>query len=255
MQSLSTAEKTWARMLARARMTGTSIAAVASMWLPQDAESAYRVQHEVVSLRGETIRGWKVGSKTPTGAIQAAPLPAGDLHATGAVLRRDQFQIAGLELEIGFRLGDDVPMHDGPYDQAELLQAIGSTVATIEVVSTRFSNWPDVDKLAQLADLQNHGALVVSDEIPFNGDFPFLAPTVKFEINGRSMTTARASNPAGDPRRLLPWLAGHCARMGTPLRRGDIITTGSYTGQFFVDKPGTVVGEIKGLLPVIMYFE
>lgn len=252
MDHLQTGEHTLARMLVQARHTGTSIAAVASAWLPKDASSAYRVQHEVIALRGEHIRGWKVGAKTPTGPIQAAPLPAGDIHASGAVLQRGRFTVAGLELEIGFRLGRALPARQGAYALSEVLDAVSSMVATIEVVSTRLANWPEVDKLAQLADLQNHGALVVSDAVAFDAAFPFLAPEVRFEFNGQSLLRSAAGNPAGDPRRLLPWLAEHCALMGSPLQEGDFITTGSYTGMYFADEPGIAVGEIAGLPPVTL---
>ncbi len=51
---------------------------------------------------------------------------------------------------------------------------------------------------------------------------------------------AAGGNPAGDPLRLVTWLANHGAHRGRPLRAGDIVAMGSCTGLRFV-KPS--VGE------------
>jgi 2-keto-4-pentenoate hydratase len=57
----------------------------------------------------------------------------------------------------------------------------------------------------------------------------------------------RWSNPAGDPVRLLAWLANEGARSLGGLRAGQWVTTGSCTGTVMV-APGTVVvAELSGL--------
>lgn len=248
----ATGEHTLARLLSRAQRNGSTIAAVATPWRPPDAASAYRVQHETLALRGERIGGWKVGAKSPAGPVQGAPLPAGALHPSGAVLPRRTSGTCALELEIGFRFGRSLPAGDTAPDADAVLAAVDGVVATIELVSSRLAHWPEVDRLLQLADLQNHGALVVSDAVPYDPGLPFLAPALRFDFDGDSVLKAPAANPAGDPRRLLPWLAGHAAAMGRPLQAGDVVTTGSYTGLFFPDRPGTAVGTIEGLPPVVL---
>ena len=74
--------------------------------------------------------------------------------------------------------------------------------ASIEVVSSRYAEWPRVAPALQLADLQNHGALCVAESVAYDAGFPFMHPTTRFEFNGSSVLVATPRNPAGDPRRL-----------------------------------------------------
>jgi len=117
-------------------------------------------------------------------------------------------------------------------------------------VTSRFSGWPHVDKLWQLADLQNHGALIVGEAVPYDGKFPFLAPAASFTIDGAPLFEGAPANPAGDPRRLLGWLVNHGVSRGLTFEPGTVLTCGSYTGMAFPEKNGVVRGAIDGLPPV-----
>jgi 2-keto-4-pentenoate hydratase len=244
-----------AALLAQAHETGRPIAVIASNLVPEDAASAYRVQREVLALRREAIAGWKLGAKSDTGPIQGAPLPASGVHPTLSTLKYAGFTTIGLELEIGFLFGKTLHPRDQHLDDAAVMRAIRSMVATIEIVSTRFERWPAVDKLAQLADFQNHGALLVSRPIPFDPGFNFLAPRASFQFNGKELIAGAAANPAGDPRRLLPWLVEHCSKSGITIEAGCVVTTGSYSGMYFAEEAGTATGVIEGLPPVVLTLE
>jgi len=239
------------RRLAQARGDHTVIEALPANLAPADADAAYAIQHEILGLSGARTGGWKIGAKSPTGPIQGAPLPAGDLHVSGARLPRRAFTPLGLELEIAFRFARTFEARSDPYSDEEVHAAIGSMAAAIEIVASRYAAWPEVDKLAQLADLQNHGALVVSEWVPYQEHFPFVAPALRFQFEGADIVEERAANPAGDPRRLLPWLVNHCTqRRGIALTPDMVVTTGSYTGMFFPKTAGTASGRIAGLVSV-----
>ena len=132
----------------------------------------------------------------------------------------------------------------------EVLGGVTSMLATIEVVSSRFAQWPRVERLCQLADLQNHGAIACGQAIDYAPAFDCASPQLSFTFNGANIAPAQALNPAGDPRRLLGWLVNHCAARGLSIGAGIVVTTGSYTGLHFPDSPGTAVGEFRGLPPV-----
>jgi 2-keto-4-pentenoate hydratase len=219
---------------------------------PADAGAAYRVQDEIIALRGGNIGGWKVGAKSADGPVQGAPLPADFCVASGARLPRAAFQPLGLELEVAFRFGRTFAPQRTAYTESEVLESISSMLATIEVVASRFARWPEIDKLSQLADLQNHGALVAGEAVPFKRDWPFESPQLGLTFNGASIwKDERGVNPAGDPRRLLTWLVNHCAvNRGIAITPETVITAGSYTGMHFVQEPGVVRGEFAGLPPV-----
>jgi 2-keto-4-pentenoate hydratase len=238
------------RRLADARRDRVTLDTLPPEQIPADASAAYAIQHEILSASGARIGGWKIGAKSASGPIQGAPLPDVDLHADGARLSREGFAPLGLELEIAFRFGRRFEPSTTPYSDDEVKAGIGSIGATIEVVASRYAAWPDIDKLAQLADLQNHGALIVGEFVPYREDFPFVAPPLDFSFDGHDVVETAPANPAGDPRRLLTWLVNHASSRGIAVTPEMVVTAGSYTGMFFPRKAGTASGRIEGLAPV-----
>ena len=104
--------------------------------------------------------------------------------------------------------------------------------------------------MLQLADLQNHGGLILGEVIAYREDFNFLNPPLSFTFEGSNIAKPVPGNPAGDPRRLLLWLLNDCRCRGITLERGTVVTSGSYTGMHFPGSAGRVRGEILGL-PVL----
>ncbi|MEP9324584.1 2-keto-4-pentenoate hydratase [Paraburkholderia phymatum] len=244
------------QQLADARADHTTLASLPPELIPADLSAAYAIQHALLATRGARIGGWKIGAKSADGAIQGAPLPATDLHADGARLPREHYKPLGLELEVAFRFGRSFEPAANAYHEVEVLDAIESMAATIEIVASRYAQWPNVDKLAQLADLQNHGALIVGEFTHYRRDFPFVSPALSFSFEGQDVVKATPSNPCGDPRRLLTWLVNHCTQHHRVAVTPDmIVTTGSYTGMFFPQHAGTARGHIEGLGPVSVTLE
>lgn len=239
-----------ARLLGDARTRGGALDTLPPGLQPASAEAAYDVQAATLRSMQTSPGGWKIGAKSPTGPIQGAPLPAGDVHRVNATLSRGAFVKPGLELEIAFVLGRRFDAYSGPYADETVFDAIATMHAAIEVVASRFRAWPDIDKLAQLADLQNHGALVVGEGVAYDRDYPFVEPSMSFTFEGASVFGGKPANPAGDPRRLLGWLVNHAVSHGFTIQPGTVLTCGSYTGMHFPDGTGVAKGVIDGLPPV-----
>ncbi len=217
---------------------------------PADMAAAYLTQQAIFHLRGIEPGGWKIGSKSHTGPIQGSPLPRDCLFSSGAQFDRAAYAPVGLELEIAFRFNRAFSPRDQAYSDEEVMSGIGEMAAAIEIVSSRFADWPRIEPLTQLADLLNHGALVVGEFVPYEERFDFVHPELEWTLAGSSILPAAAANPAGDPRRLLPWLVNHHTRQGLTLPQDFIITTGSFTGMHFAEGPGALHGQIRGLPPV-----
>jgi 2-keto-4-pentenoate hydratase len=239
-----------ARLLVRAQETRSPLESLRPELVPADAAAAFAVQHRTLALRSQAIGGWKVGAKSLAGPIQGAPLPADRILKSGAVVRCEDYPLLGLELEIAFRFGRVFEPSTEPYADEVVLASVTSMLATIEIVSSRFAQWPDVDKLCQLADLQNHGALACGEAVAYTAAFPFATPSLTFTFDGVDIVKIPVANPAGDPRRLLAWVVNHCTARGIAVDTDVIVTTGSYTGMHFASAPGTIVGQIRGLPPV-----
>ena len=66
--------------------------------------------------------------------------------------------------------------------------------------------------------------------------------------------TVTPVNAAGDPLRLFRWAIDHCCRHRGGLRRGDVITTGTFTGIHFLAGPARVEAEFPGIGTVEIRF-
>jgi len=217
---------------------------------PADSDDAYLAQQAFLRRSHASIGGWKIGSKSESGPIQGAPLPLSGIHPASSVIRRSAFAVLGLELEIMFCFDCDFKPRNAPVSDAEVMECISSIGASIEIVSSRLAGWPEVPKLNQLADLQNHGALVIGELADYRDDFNFRRPDVHLTFNGVDVFKGQGVNPAGDPRRLLSWLVNHCSARGIAIPGGTVITAGSYTGMFFPQELGMVIGQVVGLPPI-----
>jgi 2-keto-4-pentenoate hydratase len=214
---------------------------------PQHNADAYLAQRAFLRRQHLAIGGWKIGAKSADGPIQGAPLPRPGIHATPAALARSEFAVFGIEVEIMFRFNRDfLPDAEAVTDEG-VLSSIAAIGTSIEIVSSRLAGWPDVRKLNQLADLQNHGALIIGEFIDCRDDFDFRNPQAHLVINGQDVFNGPGTNPAGDPRRLLPWLVRHCREQNIALAADTVVTAGSYTGMYFPKESGTVTGWIDGL--------
>jgi len=244
-----------AELLFEARRAGQSISSADVAFEPQAAADAYAVQLKSIALRGSRVVAWKVGAKTADGPIQGSVLPSDAFHASPGVVRRADFGVLGLELEIAFRLGRSFAPAATPYSSDDVMAAISTMAATIEVVTSRYAEWPKVAPLLQLADLQNHGALCVAEDVAYDAGYPFDRPATRFDFNGSSVLVATPRNPAGDPRRLLPWLVNHVTSRGVAFTEDIWVTTGSYTGMHFPETAGTAVGKFDGLPEIRLKLE
>lgn len=195
---------------------------------PRTEEQAYLVQRVVARQLGE-IGGWKVGAAGPDGFTCAA-LPAKGILPSGVeVACRDR----GVEAEIAVRLGADLPPRDAPYTADDVLGAIESAHPAIEVLESRFTDMERMDPVSLLADSLSHHSLVLGAAIPDWQAIDLAAEGVRILANGSEIKTGKG-NPAGDMMRLLLWLANTGARWAGGLRRGQVVTTGSWTGKDFV---------------------
>lgn len=236
-------------LLVKAHRSGRQVAIPANLE-PPNVAAAYAIQHDVMMACGQSVAGWKVGAKAPDGPIQGAGLPADCVCPEPAYLTRADYARLGLELEIAFAFSRTFEPRAEGYSDTEVLRSLSQMCASIEIVSSRVADWPDTSKLIQLADMQNHGALIVSEWIAYDADAPFDALPAEMCIDGRIVFSGTGSNPAGDPRRLLPWIVNHCSAHGLPLLAGHPVTTGSYIGMHFPDTAETVTGRIGDFPPV-----
>ena len=196
---------------------------------PQTLEEAYFVQDRM-SLAYEDIGGWKVGAPSADATPIFAPMPRAWICGNGSELRGRTHRYRGIEAEIAFLLGEDLPRKKTPYSRDEVLGAIQSCHPAIEVLETAFIDPTQAARFSMIADLQMHGGFVYGPPCPDWRQLDFSQERVTLAIDGAVRVERTGSNTSGDLLRLLPFLANEGAERTGGLKRGDWITTGSWTG-------------------------
>jgi 2-keto-4-pentenoate hydratase len=220
---------------------------------PADQAQAYSIQFEILGYKKSKIGGWKVGAQTPDAPARGSLIPSENIYLSGVMLDQKKYLQSGIELEIYFQLAKRFEASNAPYPEDAILSKIEWIGAAIEIVSSRYAEWPNVDRNLQLADLQNNGALILGERVPYTKVYPFLSPNLQLSFEGKQIAPEMPTNPAGDPRRLIPWVVNQCVLNGHPFTSDMVITTGTYTGMHFPKEIGTAQGIFDGLPPVSLH--
>jgi 2-keto-4-pentenoate hydratase len=212
-----------------ARRTNTPIPDLPTDLIPLDIPEVYFVQDAVAAAFGP-IGGYKIGAPTPEATPLFAPMPAAWIAPSGSTLTGPRWRYRGVEAEIAFLIGKDLPPRAQPYTREEALAAMASCHPAIEVLESAFIDPLQASKLAYLADLQMHGGFLYGPAFDAWHTFDFTTETVTLSIDGIIRIERTGSNTSGDLLKLIPWLANHGAARTGGLRAGQWITTGSWTG-------------------------
>ena len=209
---------------------------------PQSVDEAYAIQDRMMAALGD-IGGWKIGAPSPDAPPMFAPMPLAWIAASDSTLAGERWRFRGLEAEIAFLVGNDLPPRAQPYTREETLAAMASCHPAIEILESAFADPSQAAPLAKNADLQVHGGFVYGPAVSNWQSIGFTKEKVILACDGVVRVERTGSNTSGDLLRLLPWLANEGAARTGGLRKGQWITTGSWTGNTLAS-PGSVV-EVK----------
>jgi 2-keto-4-pentenoate hydratase len=236
-----------AALLLEARRTRRWLVALPEDCRPADMNDAYAIQRLVFADLGGGAAAWKVGAGSPDATPASAAIADSTLYGDGAVLPADMFNLVGAEAEIAYRLGRDLPPRRRAYSLEEVKAAIASAHPVIEISDTRFVAWASQNRPSHVADQLNHGALAVGATSAHLADIDPLRQRAIMNVNGEVRANTTGGNPAGDPLRLLLWLANNSAHSMRGLSAGCVVTTGSLTGVIFATPPVDLRADLPGL--------
>lgn len=212
----------------------------------RDRAQVYAIQDGVAAATGP-VSGWKVGARTPTAEPNPAPLLAGAMVKSPATFDGKAMHMIGVEVEISFHIVKDIAARSAPVGRDEALAAVGDAFVGMEVVDTRLADFKTIDPEWALADNQMNHALVIGDSIRDWKALDWANLAVKLTIDGNVEVDQKGGLGAVDPVRPLAWMIDHAVRLRGGLRKGQAITTGSWTGLRYYP-PGTRArGEFAGL--------
>jgi 2-keto-4-pentenoate hydratase len=230
-----------AELLLKARRELLPIENLPEALRPQTLDEAYALQDVVAEAMG-AIGGWKVGAPSPEATPGYAPMPLlGGYAASGQTVKDAYRRLRGVEAEIAFLLGKDLPVREQPYSREEVEDAIASAHPAIELLESAFIDPDQSDRLSVVGDLQLNGGFVHGPAFPGWKSADIAKESVTVTIDGVVRFQGTASNTAGtDLVRLATWLANHAQHRTGGLKAGGWITTGSWCGKFLVH-PGSGV--------------
>ena len=232
--------------LLKARETGETIPTLPEGSHPRNTEDAYAIQDAIMLSLGE-VAGWKVGAKNPQSEPTCSPLPQTLICDSPGKISVQRAQLHGVEIEIAVRLGKDLPPVGQPYTAEDVIAVVESVHPAIEIVCSRFTNPWQLDEMFPLADSISNGYLIVGPGISNTSALAGSTAGINMTLDGKSALSDEKSNPGGTIGRLLAWLANHAAARSGGLRKGQIITTGSFIGIFPIPATVAIQGDVRNV--------
>lgn len=212
---------------------------------------AYLVQQLVgAELRwyaADDTNAWKLGG-SPGNLVSTAIVPPDAIHPSGWKVPAGYCQRYGIEAELIVRLGRDLDEHA---DLRDAHSAVEAWHVGIELCDTRFIDGENAHPLLRLADQQLNRALILGDSINPTSDW--IRQGVQLRLSGSLHGVNVGSHPFTDPLTSVPWLARYAASQGRPLKAGDLIATGSWTGLVWAPPASEVRVEFLGLGGVSLF--
>ncbi|WP_082601947.1 2-keto-4-pentenoate hydratase [Phenylobacterium sp. Root700] len=229
---------------------------------PENVEAAYAVQESLTKAAlasGRRLVGRKIGLTAVSVQRQLGvdqpdygmlfddmDVPNGGDIPFGALLQPK------CEAEIAFILGGD--LDTDRLTSADVLSSIEWAVAAIEVVDSRIAGW-DITIADTIADNASSGRFVLGHELRRLNQIDLVACGMALEKRGEVVSTGAGVACLGSPLNAVLWLARTMARIGRPLRRGDVVLSGAL-GPMVAAAPGDrFLARVEGLGSVSVGFE
>ena len=253
--SLSSQERgTAAAALRDAASSGHFIAPLRETHAHITADDAYAIQQINVEQRvsaGRRIVGRKIGltslavqkqlgvDQPDYGALlddmaygDSEPIPFSVLHQPK------------VEAEIAFVMGRDIESPQAGH--ADVISAIDYALPAIEIVGSRIAAW-NIRFVDTVADNASAGAFVLGNTPMSLRGLDLRLAGMSLMRRGEPVSTGAGAACLGHPVNAVLWLARTMARLGTPLRAGDVVLSGALGPMVPVSAGDVFEANVNGL--------
>lgn len=235
-----------------AHATAKAIEPVGGQLGDGNLDAAYEVQELLVSRReadGFARVGRKVGLTNVAVQRQLGVdqpdfgVLLADMDASG----RESIDTAGLvapriEAELAFVMGKDVTR----VDRDAVVDAVQSVVAAFEIVDSRVRDW-EISIVDTIADNASSALYVLGDtRVPLD-QVDTAGVRMTMTANGAEVSSGTGAACLGDPISALVWVAETAARIGRPLRAGEVVLSGALGPMVPFEAGSTYEARITGL--------
>ncbi|MDC0033396.1 fumarylacetoacetate hydrolase family protein [Alphaproteobacteria bacterium] len=246
-------------LLGQARLEGRPLASAGELLKSADSEVGYNIQTKLAAWLTEhgqgALAGYKIGATT-RGMQKFLGVPgpvyghilADKMHRTSETFICNPDCKPGVECEIAFRMGEDLPLSMSPFSRADVARRIDAAMPAVEIVENRYGDFSACSIALLTADDFFHKACVMGDAVTSWSDLDLPAVVGRLSIDGVWMETGLGREVFGHPLEVVVWLANKLAQRQIGLKAGQIIMTGSMTPVHWIDNyPCQVTIDIAGL--------
>ncbi len=177
---------------------------------------------------------------------------ANTIHRSPHVANMAAFIRLGVEFEVAFEIGADVPLNAAPFDSKSISAFVKAAMPAFELIEDRNADYGDLDAKSILTDRCWCGGVVLGTPVEdwHLLDLGNLNCTVRW--NGEWLESGNTGNALGNPLNGLAWIANHLAGRGGKLLAGEIAMTGSALKTRFPDAGDCCTYEVDQLGKVSM---
>lgn len=227
----------------------------------ENVAAAYEIQNINNDLRlkkGARIVGRKIGltSKAVQKQLGVDQPDYGALFhdmevLNGGLIPWNETMQPKVEAEIAFVLSKDLPSVD--IGTLDILGAIDYALVSLEIVGSRIENW-NIKITDTVADNASASHFVLGHQPMKLNQIDLINCKMVMTKNGEVVSEGKGASCLGSPINATLWLAQTMAKLGTPLKAGDLVLSGALGPMANVEAGDLVSANIDGLGTVSVTF-
>ena len=226
---------------------------------PADMSEAYAIQSELYNIMRKEdhftdFGGHKVALTSP--AIQK--MCGVDEPAYGAVFKEfiyhdhheinmDDFIRFGIEFEVCFEMGEDVPVSKIPYDKDTIAPFVDSAMPAFELIDDRDADYSHLDAASILTDRCWCNGIVLGSHVSTLKALDIGNLATEVIVNGEINDQGNTRDALGHPLNSVAFVANHLAAHGKQLKAGEVVMTGSALRTQFPKSGDEITYHVLGL--------
>lgn len=230
--------KALADLLLKAEQTGQPIRPITETDPGITVEESYRIQLRVIEIKkstGQVVVGKKIGITSQAMQVMLGVKEPDYGHILNGmvVMEGEKVPMAGLitphvEGELAFVLQEDLK---GPgVTLTDVIRCSAGVIPSLEIIDSRIADWKIKLKLPDtVADNASSARIVLGGTVTPVLGLDLRTVGMVLEKNGEVVASAAGAAVLGNPAQAVAWLANKLAVYEIPLRKGEVILSGSLT--------------------------